>query len=725
MLEKIVHEFELDGVPFKIEANEIGQQAQSALLVTYGETTVFVTVAVGKSDPNLDFFPLTVDYSEKLYASGIISSSPYIKREGRPTEKEILSGRLIDHAIRSLFDPKFKNETQVIVQVWSYDKVHDPVLTGIMGVSFALQYSGLPFLGPYGATLVGHVDGKLVYNPTLEDLKKSTLEMYVSSVSHGIVSVEAEGHDIPDEEVKEGIKQAVKLNERLIEEQLNFTKKYGKKEFDFKIDEERAATLERLLNDVLDNYKSKLEEALYHHEKTVRNDAVAEVRDALLEKYAKEIEEEVFTPTDIELAVEKVNKKIVRKNILSTEKRPDGRKIDEVRELKMRVGVLPRVHGSALFSRGETQSLTIVTLGTDRDALNFQGLEGDKTNKYFHHYNMPGYANGEVDRKFGMPNRRAIGHGAIGEKALRNMIPDPKESPYTIRVVSEITASNGSTSMAATCASSLALMDAGIPLKKIVGGIGVGLVFEGDPSTSSGQADFKILTDIIGMEDFYGDMDFKITGSKDGITAIQLDNKMSGIPVEILMEAIDRSKTGRIFVISEMEKCKSEANPEVSKYAPHVKVLQIKPDKIGELIGPGGKIIRNITETTGVEINVDEDGKVMIYASQGNDFEKALAMVQGVVQDLEAGMEFDAVVVRVEDYGAFIEVPNTKIQGLVHVSHLGMGHIDDVKSIVHVGDKMRVKFMGFDEKRRTKFVAVTDEKVQDSNIEKTSNPTSK
>ena len=700
MLEKIVHEFELDGVPFKIEANEIGQQAQSALLITYGETTVYVTVSVGKLDPNLDFFPLSVDYVEKLYSAGLISSSPYIKREGRPTENEILAGRLIDHAIRSLFDPKFKNEVQVIVQVMSYDKLHDPILTSIIGVSFALQYSGLPYLGPYGATLVGYIDGKLVFNPTLDQMKKSELEMYVSSVEHGIVSVEAEAHDLPDEVIKDGIKQAVELNKALIAGQINFEKKYGKKTFDFVIDEERAKNLEILLNDVLENYKTKLEEAIYHHEKAVRNAAVAEVVSELTKKYEKQIEDLTYTLTDISVAVEKVNKKIVRKNILEKGKRPDGREIDKVRELKMRTGILPRVHGSALFSRGETQSLTIVTLGTERDALNFQGLNGDEDKKYFHHYNMPGYANGEIDRKFGFPNRRAIGHGAIGEKALVNMLADT-DSPYTIRVVSEITASNGSTSMAATCASSLALMDAGIKLKKVVGGIGVGLIFEDEKN-------YIILTDIIGMEDFYGDMDFKITGSKDGITAIQLDNKMSGIPVELLMEAIDKSKTGRVFVVTEMEKFMPEAKQTISKYAPKVQVLHINPEKIGELIGPGGKVIRNITETTGVEINVGEDGKVIIYSEEGDNFEKALSMVQGVVMELEIGMEFDAEIVRVEDYGAFIEVPNTKISGMIHVSNLGKGRVDDVRSVVKVGDKIRAKFMGMDEKRRTKFVAASN-----------------
>lgn len=708
MLEKINHEFILDGVPFRIEANEIGINAQSALLVTYGETSVLISVAVGKADPSLDFFPLSIDYVEKLYAGGIISSSPYIKREGRPTDKDILSGRLIDHAIRSLFDADFRNETQVIVQVMSYDKVHDPVLTSIIGVSFALSYSGLPFLGPYGATKLGYIEGKLVLNPTLEQDKISELEMFVSSVKDGIVSVEAEAHDLADEIIKDAIVKAVEHNNFLIEEQIRFVEKYGKKNFTWTIDAERKENFDALVKYIIENHYTDLENALYVTEKLERNAGVEAVTSKLKEKYAKDIEEGKYSEMDMTLAVEKVNKKIVRKNILETGKRLDGRKIEEVRALSMRTGILPRVHGSAIFSRGETQSLTIVTLGTDRDAQMLQDLTGEWNKKYFHHYNMPGFANGEVDRKFGFPNRRAIGHGAIGEKALKNMLPAGEDFPYTIRVVSEITSSNGSTSMAATCASTLALMDAGVKIKKVIGGIGVGLVFEDENN-------YKIVTDIIGMEDFYGDMDFKITGSKEGITAIQLDNKMSGIPVKLLLEAIDQSKKGRVFVVDSMIAFKANPNEEISSFAPKVKVIKINPEKIGELIGPGGKTIRGITESTGVEINIEEDGRVMIYSDEGDKFEQAMLLIMGIVQELEPGMEFDAEVVRVESYGVFIEVPNTKIQGMVHVSNLGRGRIEDVTQVVKLGEKMRVKFMGRDEKGRTKFAAITSTQPVEEN----------
>jgi polyribonucleotide nucleotidyltransferase len=703
MLEKLVYEFELSGSKFRIEANEIGFHAQSALLVSYGETSVYITFSVGKNDPNLDFFPLSIDYVEKLYASGIISSSPYIKREGRPTDHEILSGRLIDHAIRSLFHPDFKNETQVIVQVMAYDKVHDPVLAAIIGTSFALKYSGLPFLHPYGATKVAYINNEIVLNPTQEKAEKSMLEMYVSSTDKGIVSVEAESHNLSDEIIKEAIKKAVELNKALIAEQEKFTSQFGSKSFEFKLDEARNNALQELNDFVSENFSGAIENSLYKIEKMERLAGLEAVFASLTEKYASLIKEGVYTETDLRNAIEKISKKIVRKNILENQKRLDGRKIDEIRPLSMRTGILPRVHGSALFTRGETQSLTVVTLGTDRDAQSLQGLEGESTKKYLHHYNMPGFANGEVDRKFGFPNRRAIGHGAIGEKSLKNLLPAEEEFPYTIRVVSEIVSSNGSTSMAATCASTLALMDAGVKIKDVVGGVGIGLVYEDD-------GNYKVLTDIIGMEDFYGDMDFKLTGTKTGITAIQLDNKMSGIPEDIFFEAMDRSKVGRIFVLEKMNECISEPRAEISKYAPQVKTIKINPEKIGELIGPGGKTIRSITEKTGVEINIEEDGRVMIYSEDGDKFAEALAMVTGIVQELEPGMEFDAVVVRVEGYGVFIEVPNTKIQGMIHVSELGRGRVEDVREIIKVGEPIKARFMGRDEKGRTKFIAVTEEK---------------
>ncbi|BDQ05043.1 MAG: polyribonucleotide nucleotidyltransferase [Candidatus Dojkabacteria bacterium] len=695
--QKFVYEFVLDGVPFRIESGEFGLLSHVAFLISYGNTSVYITINVGKHSSELDFLPLTIEYSEKLYAGGIISSSPYIKREGKPTESEILKGRLLDHAIRSLFDDRFKIETQIIVQVFAYDKVNDPLYAALVGLSFALMYSGLPFLGPYGATKVGYIDGQIVLNPNLEQMNASLLEMFVSSVEKGVVSIEADANDLSDNIIKNAIERAVQHNRLLIEEQYNFINKYGRKNFAFVQDEQKESLLNQLHQEILQVSQSDIEDALYLETKAARTKAIEDIKFSLLVKYKDQIENGVYREDDISQTLEKIFKKTFRSNLLRFGRRFDNRKLDEVRPLSMRVGVLPGVHGSALFTRGETQSLSIVTLGTDRDELMFQGLEGDSSKRYFHHYNMPGYANGEIDRKFGMPNRRAIGHGAIGEKALDPVLPSEDEFPYTIRVVSEILTSNGSTSMAATCASSLALMDAGVPIKKAIGGVGLGLVLEED------TGEYRILTDIMGMEDFYGDMDFKIAGSRDGITAIQLDNKKAGIPLEIILESIDRSKLARLFILDEMEKCLASPRAHLSHNAPRVRIIKISPDKIGELIGSGGKTIKSIIEKNNVEISIEEDGLVKIYSSNEQSCNNAVTMIYGVLQDLEPGMEMDARIVRIENYGAFVEILNTKIQGLIHISNLGLKRTESIRDNFKVGQVVLVKFLGCDEKGRNKF----------------------
>lgn len=692
--QKKAYEFDLQGVPFKLETGEIANLAQSSFLISYGETSALIVLTVGEANPELDFFPLTVEYVEKHYAGGFISSSPYIKREGRPTDREILNARLIDHAIRSLFPSDFRNEVQVIVQILSYDKVHDPVLASMVGISFMLSSSGLPFKGPYGVSKLGYIDGQIKLNPNLEKEKQSELEIFVSSVKDGIVSVEAEAHNLPDELIKEAIQKAHEANLSLISEQEKFLEKVGKKHFDF--DEKAKYESDSFFAEIEGEFVTSLESAIYKVNKQEREAEIKKVQKIIVERYEAKIKNEEITEGKLKLLAENLAKKIVRKNIMTSGKRADGRDLNEVREITARVGLLPRTHGSSLFSRGETQTLTIVTLGTDRDALQFQSLEGDESKKYFHHYNMPGYANGEVDRKFGFPNRRAIGHGAIGEKALKNMLPNPEEFPYTIRVVSEVVSSNGSTSMAATCGSTLALMDAGIKIKEIVGGVGVGLVYES-------ESEYKILTDIIGLEDFYGDMDFKITGTRSGITAIQLDNKMAGIPVKVLFEAMDRSKEGRFYVISEMEKSLATPRNEISKHAPRVKVMKIAQEKIGELIGPGGKMIKSIIEKTGVEINIVDDGTVYIYADQDDKFSEAMGMILPIMQQLVEGDEYDAQIIRVEEYGVFIELAQSKIQGLVHVSNLGKGFVKEVDKVVKLGERVKVKYIGKDQKGRVKF----------------------
>lgn len=692
--EKKIFEFDLGGIPFKIETGHIAKNAQSSLLVHYGETSVLLVVVVGDFKKDLDFLPLSVEYVEKLYAGGLISSSPYVKREGKPTDKQVLNARLIDHAIRSLFPKNFRNDTQVISQVLSYDKVNDPVLASIIGVNFALQMSGLPVKHPYGATKVGYIDNQVVINPTLGDLEKSAMDVFVSSTPEGVVSVEAEALDVNEDILKEGVKKAVEANNVLIDHTHKFLEKFGKKDFEY----EEYVCESNLYEEIKNTYAARIEESIYKHDKVTREGELKLLKQELFEEYEDKVKNEEINSLDLNYSFESISRDIVREKILNEEKRPDSRGVNEIRPLSMEVGVLPRVHGSSLFSRGETQTLSIVTLGSDRDAQNLESIDGETTKRFFHHYNMPGYANGEVDWRLGFPNRRAIGHGNIGERAIEGIIAHKGDFPYTIRVVSEVTSSNGSTSMAATCSSTLALMDAGVPMSKVIGGIGVGLVHESNDR-------YKILTDIIGMEDFYGDMDFKICGSKEGITAIQLDNKMSGIPVDILFESIDRSKEARINVIEQMENCLASSRKETSKFAPKIKVLKIDPEKIGLLIGPGGKHIRAITEKTNVEINISEDssGEIAMYAENEENFYNAILEIAYYTEEMFAGIEYDAKIVKVDTYGLIVQIIGTKISGLVHISTLNLAKNEDINNRYKVGDAVKVGNPTKDERGRYKF----------------------
>lgn len=700
---QIKFSFDLNGIPFVVEIGNLGFQSHVALLATYGETTVFITLNVGDINEDVDFLPLTVEYVEKLYAGGIISSSPYIKREGKPTENEILNARIIDHSIRSLFKNNFKHETQIIVQVFSYDEEHDPVIAALIGVSFCLAYSGIPFSGPFGSTKVGFINNKLVINPKLTELLNSQMELFVSSVTDGIVSIEGEIKNLNDDIVKEAVKLAFTYNQNLIQIQKDFINKFGTKEFVYFLNEEKQIKLQELVDNIYELKSIEIKQALYQIDKKQRKTNLEGILNELSTIWVEKINNNELTQKDIEIAFEKVCKKIFRENLLKYKQRPDHRKIDEIRPIDVKVGVLPRVHGSALFTRGETQSLTIVTLGTDREELLLQSLDGDLSKRYFHHYNMPGYANGEIDRKFGLPNRRSIGHGAIGEKSIKNLLPDEKIFPYTIRVVSEILSSNGSTSMAATCASSLALMDAGVPIKEAVAGIGVGLVYEG-------MENYEILVDIIGIEDFYGDMDFKVTGTQNGITAIQLDNKIAGIPLDIIFEAFDKSRLARLFVLEKMNNCISTSRPNISPFAPIVKIIEIDPSKIGAIIGTGGKVIKSIMEKTQTKISIEDNGSVKIYSNKADLIDDAIVMIYSVIgNEIPVDVDLYAEITRIEDYGVFVQVPNTQLQGLVHISNLGItkSKFDNIRNFVKIGQKIKVRFLGKDEKGRNKFKAIS------------------
>lgn len=697
--------FNLDGVDFRIEGGNLGFLSHVAFLVTYGETSVFITVNLGESISQIDFVPLTVEYVEKLYAGGIISSSPYVKREGKPTEREILNARLVDHAIRSLFPSNFNKEIQLIIQVFSYDERNDPVLAGMIGAGFALMYAGIPFKGPYGVTKVGYIDNEIKLNPNLNEIENSLMEMFVSSNEVGIVSIEGEIHNLSRNIIKEAIQKAFEHNYLLINKQYDFINKYGTKAYELSSTDNSEggesslyeAKLEEMIRDM---FIEDMREALFGKKtKVERNKAVNNLIESILAKLKSNSED--FANLGSELlkkVVDKLSKEIARKRILHEKVRIDGRGVLELRPLDVRVGVLPRVHGSAIFQRGETQSLTTVTLGTDEDELQLQSLEGSIFKRYFHHYNMPGYATGEIDRKFGFPSRRSIGHGAIGEKALKNLLPSEEVFPYTIRVVSEILSSDGSTSMAATCGSSLALMDAGVPISEHVGGIGMGLIFENNDS-------YVILSDIAGVEDHYGDMDFKITGTYNGITAIQLDNKIAGIPIEIILQSLDQSEQAIGQVLDVMYTAMPRPRPNLSKYAPRVKIVKIDPSKIGELIGPGGKVIKSITEESGTDkISIGNDGVIKIYAADEDVCERAYRLILPFSGGVKPGSELLGEVTRIESYGAFVEIPYSKLQGLIHVSNLKLDG-KNIYEAIRVGQRIRVIFLGQDEKGRNRFKA--------------------
>ncbi|MCX8034841.1 MAG: polyribonucleotide nucleotidyltransferase [Candidatus Dojkabacteria bacterium] len=699
-MQKNKFSFDFYDKEYVIEFGHIGFNSDVCFLLTCRGTSVLLNLVIGKEDTALDFFPLTVEYIEKLYASGQIASSPYIKNEGKPNDHEILHARLIDHAIRSLFPSDLRREVQIVCQVVSYDGVVDPVLVSIVGVSFAITYSGLPFLGPYGTTKIGYKNGDFLINADLSEFVDSEMEMFVSSVEKGIVSIEADIHNLSDEIVKEAIKIAHERNFYLIEKQKEFVNLFSPKTLDI-VKEKDESLLQPYYDEIYTTFKNDIEAAIYVTDKKNRENNIRELYEKIKSHFTENFNDQQIDENVIKQAFEKAQKKIVRSNIIDYEKRPDGRKLDEIRSISIQVGVLPSVHGSSLFTRGETQSLTVVTLGTDQDALIYQNLEGDLAKRYFHHYNMPGYANGEIDRKIGFQNRRAIGHGAIGEKSLKNVLPKYEEFPYTIRVVSEIVSSNGSTSMAATCGSTLALMDAGVPIRDVIGGIGVGLVYESEEK-------YKILTDIINIEDFYGDMDFKITGSERGITAIQLDNKLSGIPIDIILEAIDASARGRKFVIEQMKKYISSPRSKVADNAPKVKIIKINPEKIAELIGPGGKNIKDIIEKTNTEIKINPDGTVIIYGREENGLNNAVQQINNIGFILDENTEYQAEVIRVEEYGAIVQILNTNTFGLIHISTFNNSSDHkfvkiDLNKVFKVGDLVKVKYIGNDVKGRPKF----------------------
>ena len=690
MLKK--YETQLAGRNLSIETGKIAELANGSVVVRYGETVVMVNVTAAKEPKEgVDFFPLSVDYEEKLYAVGKIPGG-FTKREGKPTDKAILTSRAIDRPLRPLFPKDFRNDTCVVATVLSVDPDNSPEVCAMIGASAALSISDIPFGGPTAAVAVGYVDNQIVINPTLEQREKSRLTLTVAGTLEKITMIEAGADEIPNDTMLEAIKTAHEEIKKICNFISDIKAEIGKPKFEYK----SFATDPEVYNEIVAKFKDRMYQDVQATDKTVRDANIEKITEDItayfVEKYGEESTEE--KKTDIADSVHDLEKACVREMILEEHKRPDGRKIDEIRPLSCEVGVLPRVHGSAIFTRGQTQVMSIVTLGTNNEAQELDGLDEEESKRYMHQYNFPSYSVGEARPSRG-PGRREIGHGALAEKALVPVIPSEDEFPYAIRVVSEVLSSNGSTSQASICGSTLALMDAGVPIKKPVAGISTGLVTDkNDPSR------YIMLTDIQGIEDFFGDMDFKVGGTKDGITAIQVDIKIDGLTYDIIKEAFERTKVARDYILDNiMLPVISEPRKEVSKYAPKIMMANICKDKIKDVIGPGGKMINKIIDETGVKIDINDDGKVCVYANDSESGKKAMDMILDIAKIIEVGGIYNGKVTRIMPFGAFVDIGGGN-EGLLHISKISSKRVEKVEDVLSVGDEVTVKVSEIDNQGR-------------------------
>ena len=673
----ITKEVEIGGKVLSIETGRYAKQSNGAVMVRYGDTMVLVTaVASKKPNTTLDYFPMSVEYKERTFAAGKFPGG-FIKREGRPSEKEILSGRLIDRPIRPLFPSDYNNDTQIAAFVYSFDGENDPDVVAAVGASAALAISDIPFLEPIGEVRVGRVNGEFIVNPTVSQIEESDLELTIAGTESSIMMVEGESHEISEKDILDALKFAHKEILKLIEVQKELVAACGlpKMEVETKvINEELVKEVNEL---AYDRYKEVVYSKLAKEERYAKND---EINDSVLEALAEKYPEE---EGDIKTLLHDIEKELMRKRILEEGVRLDGRTLTEVRPIKAEVGIIPRTHASALFTRGETQSLTTLTLGTAKDEQIVDGLGEEYKKSFYLHYNFPPFSVGETGR-YGGQGRREIGHGNLAERALKFIVPPKEEFPYTIRVNSDILESNGSSSMATVCAGSLAMMDGGVPVKKAISGIAMGLVKEGD--------NFAVLTDILGNEDHLGDMDFKVAGSSEGITAIQMDIKIQGISFEIMEKALEQAREGRMHILGKMNEALTASRETISPYAPSLIFIQIDPEKIGAVIGQGGKVIQGIQKDFNVEINIEEDGKVAIAGVNTEDAKKAKEYIKSIVTDPEVGMVYTGTVMKITDFGAFVEfVPGT--QGLLHISQIALERVNKVSDILKEGDKIDVKLL--------------------------------
>ncbi len=669
-----------------IENGKMAKQANGAVLVRYGDTVVLVTATASKEPRNgVDFFPLTVDYEEKMYAAGKIPGG-FIKREGRPSNDAILCARLVDRPIRPLFPKGFRNDVEVVATVMSVELDNAPEIAAMIGASCALGVSDIPFNGPIAGVRVGCVDGEFVINPTVDQREVSTLNLTVAGSHDAVMMVEAGANELPEDVVLDAILFGHKEIQRIVEFENDVIASCGKQKNDYPLFLP-PADLEAAVRDYA---YDKLDKAVRDEDKLRRDGHIAEISADTLTHFLEEDPDNADMAKDIAAIVHDLTKEIVRHMITHEKIRPDGRATDEVRPVSCEVGLLPRTHGSGLFTRGQTQILSVVTLGSIGDEQIIDGLGPEEKKHYLHQYNFPGYSVGEAKPVRG-PGRREIGHGALAERALQAVVPSVDDFPYTIRVVSEVLESNGSSSMGSVCGSTLALMDAGIPIKRPVSGVAMGLVKDGDKYT--------ILTDIQGMEDALGDMDFKVAGTPKGVTAIQMDIKIAGITREILAAALEQAKRGRAFILSKMLDTISIPRPELSKYAPRVTVIQIDTEKIRDVIGTGGKNIRKIVEESGAEIDIHEDGNIFISAIGAESAQKAQQMIENLVHDVQVGEIYDGTVTRILKFGAFIELLPGK-EGLCHISQLANDRVEKVEDVVNIGDKLKVKVTDIDNRGR-------------------------
>ncbi|MDK2823068.1 MAG: polyribonucleotide nucleotidyltransferase [Clostridia bacterium] len=697
---------DVGGRKLTVETGRLAKQASGAVFVRYGDTAVLATATASKEPrEGIDFFPLTVDYEERLYAVGKIPGG-FIKREGRPSEKAILSSRLIDRPIRPLFPKGYRNDVHLVATVMSVDQDNPPDIVAMIGASTALHISHIPFQGPIGAVVIGLIDNEFIVNPTVEQAEKSQMHLVVAGTKDAVMMVEAGANEVPEEIILEGI---MKGHSEIIKI-VNFIEEFRQEALEKGLASPKTepileVTPVEIEEQVRIYAMDKLLEAVQTKDKHEREDNINAVKEETIIHF-----EEIFPEQtkEIKTVLDNLLKEIVRKLITVDKLRPDGRALDEVRPITCEVGVLPRTHGSGLFTRGQTQILSAVTLGAIGEEQIIDGLGLEESKRYMHHYNFPPYSVGEA-RPMRGPGRREIGHGALAERALEPMIPSEEEFPYTIRIVSEALESNGSTSMGSVCGSTLALMDAGVPIKRPVSGVAMGLVKHGE--------DFSILTDIQGMEDALGDMDFKVAGTEKGVTAIQMDIKIAGISREILKEALEQARRGRLHIMGKMLEVITEPRSELSPYAPRIITTTVDPDKIRDIIGPGGKTIKKIIEETGVKIDIEDDGKVFIASVDVKAAEKALKLIENLTKELEVGQIYLGKVARITNFGAFVEVLPGK-EGLVHISQLALERVEKVEDVVSVGDEIMVKVTEIDRQGRVNLSRKELLKEQDKNSEK-------